>query len=596
MVAVKTLLFWCVFGLLHASVLAQAGRKQASYGLLETKVQSDDKADSVQQFFDNADACMDADRYDSAEFWLSKVGARLELQKPSVFNFYYHSRQAEVFYYNNLLQLGRQQTHRALQIAKQLNDSFFISDAYNFLGLFALNLEQYEQAEKYLLAGLRYFPQNKKPKYLLPLSEIYHLHGNVGETYVKMGHHTKALLHYDSSIASAKLHHATRAVALGLISAGEVLIELKRYDSAFNYVNAGRLMAQKYADNDVALIGFGHEVMVHARQGNKKEAYSLAALGLKFQKEHLMNPYYSLLFMKKLANFYALYNDDKQVSAVQRATINTEADVRRRNNIQLESVLSAGLTNENKLLLLEVEEARQKQRQNNLKVGFLLLTIALLLLGFLYYRKSLKQKLDMANMREKISRNLHDDIGASISSLHIYSTIAQSLLPNEPSKTIELLQKISHQSKQLMENMNDMVWSMKGDEIDAMTLSTQLKNFGAELLTAKNIQCHYDISDEAFKAFKTFESRKNVLLIIKEAMNNVAKYSNASHAEIQVLKAEKRLSIKICDNGIGFNAAEQHQGNGIKNMSARARELKGELQVVSAPEKGTIVAVDIPIP
>jgi len=281
---------------------------------------------------------------------------------------------------------------------------------------------------------------------------------------------------------------------------------------------------------------------------------------------------------------------------MQRAIMTTETSVRKKNNFQLEPVLSAGLNNENKLLQLEVEEARQKQSQNNLRIGFLLVIIALMLLGSLYYRNTLKQKLDMAAMREKISRNLHDDIGASISSLHIYSTIAQSTLTENPVKTIELLHRISDQSKQLMENMNDMVWSMKGDEVDSMTLETRIKNYGSELLTAKNIRCRYAVEEDAFNTFKNFESRKNILLIIKEAMNNLAKYSGATHATLELMRKGNRVVIKISDNGAGFDSSVKQKGNGLKNMEARTKELNGQFEVVAQPGKGTMVLVDLPIP
>jgi signal transduction histidine kinase len=594
----RILLLWMGSMLTLFPLLAQTGNEKEAYGVLTSTLSAGTGAkDSVLQFFKIADNYMDADRYDSAQLWLGKVGDRLELKKPGIFNFYYHSRQAEVFYYNNLLQIGQQQTNRALQIALQLKDSFFIADSYNFLGLFSLNLEKYREAEKYLISGLRHFPRNKKENYHLPLSESYHLHGNIGETYVKLGDYQKALLHFDSSVQQATLGNAPRALALGLISAGEALIELKDFDSAQACIVKGRQLAQQNRDNDVALLGFGNEVILHARMGDRENAYKLAAEGLYFlQVQQGMNPYYSLLFLRKLVDFYSLYHDYQGVSEVQHAIIETEGAVRRSNNFQLESVLSTGLNNENKLLQLEIEEARQKQNQNSLKIGFLLVIIALMLLGSLYYRNTLKQKLEMANMREKISRNLHDDIGASISSLHIYSTIAQSTLPENPSTTIELLQKISDQSKQLMENMNDMVWSMKGDEADGMTLGTRIKNYGAELLTPKNILCKYAVEEEAFNAYKNFESRKNILLIIKEAMNNLAKYSGATHASLELLRKGNRLSIKISDNGTGFDPSIKQQGNGLKNMEARTKELNGRFELITEPGRGTVVSVDLPIP
>lgn len=592
------IIFWigCVFALFP--LFAQTQVIKQSYRALESTVPGGITGnDSVLRFFKIADTYMDADRYDSAEYWLSKVGDNLAFQKPGLFNYYYHSRQAEVFYYNNLFQIGQQQTNRALQIALQLRDSSIIADAYNLLGLFSLNLEKYIEAENNLLNGLRYASTQKTNNHFLPLSEVYHLHGNLGETYFKLGKFRKALDHFDSSIQEARLNNAPRAVALGLISAGEVFVEIKLYDTALACVEKGRFMALDNNDYDVALLSYGILAELYAQKGKKAEAYQWAKNGLELQKNQQgLNPYFSLLFMRKLIKFYKFFHDYSNVSSVQDAILTTEAAVRKKNNLQMESVLSKGLANENKLLQLEVEEARQKQSQNNLRFAFLLVIIALLLLGLFYYRNTLKQKMAMAAMREKIRQNLHDDIGAHISSLNIYSNIALSTQFENSAKTTDLLQRISDQSKQLMENMDDMVWSMKGDEPESMSLSTRLKNYGVELLNAQNIICRYSIDEEGFRAFKNFESRKNILLIIKEAMNNIAKYSEATHASLELVRSNNSLRILISDNGKGFDTTAKNSGNGMKNMKSRATALNGNFHISSIPGKGTSVSLELPIP
>jgi signal transduction histidine kinase len=553
--------------------------------------------DSVLHFFSIADGYMDLDQYDSAEFWLSKVGDRLEFKKPGVFNYYYHSRQAEVFYYNNLLQIGLQQTNRALQIALQLKDSFFIADAYNFLGLFSLNLEKFKEAEKYLKNGLRYCRDRASDNYHLVLSEPHHLHGNLGEAYVKLGEYAKALIHFDSSIQKAKVLNAQRAQGLGYISAGEALMELKRYDTAFSCIKKGLQLALDNKDNDVALYGYGNLATLHAKMNNKDDAYLTASAGLAFQEvQQGLNPFYTLLFMHRLVEMYNVYNDFERVADMQAKIMATESGVRKKSNLQMESVLSEGLNNENKLLQFQIEQARQKQSKSNLQAAFLLVIIALMLLGIFYYRNALKQKLAIAEMREKISQNLHDDIGATISSLHIYSSLAQSSLDDKPIKAKEMLGRISEQSKMLMENMNDMVWSMKADADDAMTLNTRIINFGAELLTAKNIQCKYKIDEDAFRCFKNYDDRKNILLILKEGLNNIAKYSHATQALVSLEKDAGHMTMEIWDNGIGFEPPKTNKGNGLKNMQARAKALNGSFTLITAPGNGTRLQFHIPIP
>jgi signal transduction histidine kinase len=594
----KRIVIWMAFLLNLFPLFAQKQNATDTYAELESTIPiGTTLKDSVLHFFTIADGYMDLDQYDSAELWLSKVGDRLEFKKPGIFNYYYHSRQAEVFYYNNLLQIGLQQTNRALQIALQLKDSFFIADAYNFLGLFSLNLEKFKEAEMYLKNGLRFCRDRVSDNYHLVLSEPHHLHGNLGETYVKLGEYAKALIHFDSSIQKAKALNSQRAQGLGYISAGEALMEIKLYDSAFSCIQKGLNIALDNKDNDVALYGYGNLAELYAQMHERAFAYKTANEGLAFQQvQHGLNPFYTLLFMRRLVEMYNTYNDYKNVAAIQKKIMETERSVRKKSNLQMESVLSAGLNNENKLLQFEIQEVREKQSKSNLQAAFLLVIIALMLLGIFYYRNALKQKLAMAEMREKISRNLHDDIGATISSLHIYSSLAQSSLDDKPIKAKEMLERISEQSKTLMENMNDMVWSMKANEDDAMTLNTRIINFGAELLTAKNIQCKYKIDEDAFRCFKNYDDRKNILLILKEGLNNIAKYSDATQALVSLEKEPNHLAMEIWDNGIGFEPLKTNNGNGLKNMQARAKALKGSFNLITTPGNGTRLRFHIPIP
>lgn len=553
--------------------------------------------DEVLHFFTVADSFMDRDQYDSAELWLSKVGDRLEFKKPSSFNYYYHSRQAEVFYYNNLVEIGLQQTNRALQIAFQLKDSLFIADAYNFLGLFSLSLEKYDEAEKYLKTGLRYCSNNTNKQHHLILSEPHHLHGNLGETYVHLKDYGKALSHFDSSIQKAKELQSPRAEAIGYISVGEALMHLHLLDSSLANLQRGLQLAMDNKDNDVALLGYGNLAALYSEMNKKPNAYTNAAEALSFmQVQPGMNPFYTLRFLRKLLGMYSTYEDFEKVAAIQQKILEIESNVQKKNHLQMESVLSAGLNNENKLLQFEIQQAKQKQTKSNLQAAVLLVIIALMLLGIFYYRNILKQKLALSEMREKISRNLHDDIGATLSSLHIYSSLAQSSMKDKPEKAMEMLGHISEQSKMLMENMNDMVWSMRMDIADSMTLNSRIINFGAELLTAKNIACKYTIEEEAFRCFSTYEDRKNVLLILKEGLNNIAKYSNANNASVSLKKEYQLVKMEIWDDGIGFEPTTATKGNGLNNMEARAKSLKGSFTLQTAPGSGTLLRFHIPIP
>jgi len=198
-------------------------------------------------------------------------------------------------------------------------------------------------------------------------------------------------------------------------------------------------------------------------------------------------------------------------------------------------------------------------------------------------------------VKQKISQDLHDDIGASLSSLQIYSTIAENTFKQNPVKAMEMLEKISVQSRSLMENMSDIVWSMKAND-NAASLEAKIKNYSVELLEDINIDFSFHIAPAAEIALQNATARKNILLIIKEALNNIAKYSKASQANLFISVSGKQLDLKITDNGIGFDIAQRKEvGNGLQNMKNRATELGGDLVIDSGAGSGTSLTAAFPL-
>ena len=199
-------------------------------------------------------------------------------------------------------------------------------------------------------------------------------------------------------------------------------------------------------------------------------------------------------------------------------------------------------------------------------------------------------------IKQKISQDLHDDIGASLSSLQIYGTIAEKTFTQNPEKAKEMLEKISVQSKILLENMGDIVWSMKTNDSNTASLEVKIKNYSVELLEDMNIEFSFHIAPAAEIILKNATARKNILLIIKEALNNIAKYSKASQADLFINVAGKQLDLKITDNGVGFDVAQKRSvGNGLQNMENRAIELGGSLVIESGVGTGTSLMASLPV-
>lgn len=214
---------------------------------------------------------------------------------------------------------------------------------------------------------------------------------------------------------------------------------------------------------------------------------------------------------------------------------------------------------------------------------------------FAKQQQEFQQQLALEQQRNKITADLHDDIGATLSSLQINSAVANQLLKKNPIEAQKVLEKIENQSQNLAEKIGDIIWSMKPGKDQFMSMSLRIKNFANDILGATNINYSIKIDTKIDDQITDITTRKNIVLIVKEAVNNVAKYSNATQLKVNIDLIEDTITIKISDNGIGFDVT-QTKGNGIGNMKKRTEELKGNLEVSSIENIGTTISVVIPCP
>lgn len=222
---------------------------------------------------------------------------------------------------------------------------------------------------------------------------------------------------------------------------------------------------------------------------------------------------------------------------------------------------------------------------------------------FLKEKQLQQQELEKMNViykardadRSRIARDLHDEIGSTLSSIHIYSSVAEKMIQADPERTKQILGQININTRTVMENMNDIVWAMKtGDQQDIL-LSVKIKNMGYELLDAKNVNCRYEIASQADQADLEPELRRNILLIIKESLNNIVKYSQAAEVIIQLNITGRFLNLSIKDNGKGFDIETIQKGNGLQNIEYRVKQCGGNVNMLSAHNEGTSIICQFPL-
>lgn len=203
--------------------------------------------------------------------------------------------------------------------------------------------------------------------------------------------------------------------------------------------------------------------------------------------------------------------------------------------------------------------------------------------------KKLTRNFVEEGLRKKIARDLHDDIGSTLSSIYIISKVAlqqsniQEHLKNQ-------LTSIKDYSLHIMESMGDMVWAINPENDSIESLISKMKEWAAEICEPREVQLNFDTSAEFENIKIDAEKRKHFFLVFKEVINNAIKYSHCKKIQVQVnMIAGTQIHLSITDNGTGFDIQHHKQGNGLTNMRARANLLQAEMNITSVLGKGTHV-------
>lgn len=211
------------------------------------------------------------------------------------------------------------------------------------------------------------------------------------------------------------------------------------------------------------------------------------------------------------------------------------------------------------------------------------------------YKRRYEQQIALLKERARISADLHDDVGSALSSLQIHTTIAKQLIDKDIDTTKGFLDKIVEQSSEISSNISDIIWSMKPGKDLLVDIDGRIRNNISNILGATGIDYSMSIDNNLEAMTKNITARKNIILIIKEATNNCAKYSAASSYSLLVKADEENLKIIIADNGIGTQGDKIKAGNGLNNMRKRAEELKGNMEIETGLNSGTKLIFTIPL-
>ena len=219
---------------------------------------------------------------------------------------------------------------------------------------------------------------------------------------------------------------------------------------------------------------------------------------------------------------------------------------------------------------------------------YLLITIGIASLLYALYKYRINQIIKMERMRMRIASDLHDDIGSTLSSISLISEMAKGRDPG--SELARAMSKIGVDSRDVLNSMDDIIWSVNPKNDSLSNLTVRLREYAIPLCESKNITFTMQV-DEAIYAMKLgMEERRNIFLIVKEAVNNAVKHSGCQTLSVAFVK-NPALEISIQDDGFGFDTSLLTSRNGLLNIKRRAAQIGCDLFLYSEKGKGTTITL-----
>jgi signal transduction histidine kinase len=197
--------------------------------------------------------------------------------------------------------------------------------------------------------------------------------------------------------------------------------------------------------------------------------------------------------------------------------------------------------------------------------------------------------------RARIARDIHDDVGAGLTQLVLQGEVAQTEFP-AGSEARAKFDELSERARTVSRALEEVVWVVNSKRDTLRDFSSYICKYAQAFLRDSPVRCRLDVQSNLPEVGFNLSIRRGLLLAVKEALNNAAKYSQATEVHVRVHRRGNGLFVAIEDNGAGFDLGlVGGEGNGLANMRERLTEIGGECRIATEPGAGCRVEFEVPL-
>jgi signal transduction histidine kinase len=196
--------------------------------------------------------------------------------------------------------------------------------------------------------------------------------------------------------------------------------------------------------------------------------------------------------------------------------------------------------------------------------------------------------------RSRIARDLHDDLGSSLTEISVLASSGQ-LRHTSADHQPTLFQAIGAKARGLISALDVIVWAVDPEDNSLQSLADYLSGYADDFFSHTKIDCRFKVPVSFPPVTLEGRLRHELLMAVKEGLNNIVRHSEATEVEFRMALADKCLEIAIADNGKGIEHETAGDGHGLKNLSARLEKMGGNCTVESRLGGGTVVKFQLPL-
>ncbi|GAB5553733.1 MAG: hypothetical protein Sapg2KO_33240 [Saprospiraceae bacterium] len=468
--------------------------------------------------------------------------------------------------------------NKAKTLYQERNDSVGLDYTYLELAVLFSQIGLYDDAAFYV---------KQRQKYISPPSDLSNAFDNInlGRNLILQERFSEAIASYQESIQlgpfEARFDYLYVYIYNGLV---ECHYFLEQPDSVNYYFEQLDNTYQKLGKPPVFDFLYQQSLFLHdLSNGNFAAAEKI---GLQLYQDALKDNDSAeyLMYTQFLSELYRKKNDYKQ--ALQYADLYNQASdsiqtANKANALLLYQTQYETKEKENTIQRLQTEKALQAAKAAATRNSYLAGVIVILLLGILlftrlYYQNKVQRALQIAQLRTKISNDLHDDVGSILTGLAMQSEVLEHT-SNDTDKT--RLQRIAEMSRSAMAIMRDAVWAMDAQKDNWQSLLDRMQEFASDTLAIKNIEFKVEASGIENNQNVSGDLRQNLYLIFKEAITNVTKHADASLVKVWLDNSQETFKMIILNDGPHPPKSHKTTGSGLESMKKRAQKIDGELNI-----------------